>query len=159
MATEIERKFLVAAETWRSRVIRSHHLSDYLIAAFSAGKVRLRRCNGDHSLTLKGRRVGVSRSEYVLPVTTEDAEAMIAEFAVGPPIEKIRHDVTVGDLVWQVDEYAGPLAGLVTADVELPNLAHPLAIPAWAGQEITGDPRYASGHLAQMVFDGAHWTG
>jgi adenylate cyclase len=43
------------------------------------------------------------------------------------------------------------LAGVVTADVEIPTPDCLIEIPDWAGPEITGDRRFSSGILAQAA--------
>lgn len=151
MAVEIERKFLVVGEGWREHVNASREIEDYLIASFEGGKARVRLCDGDPVLTIKGPRKGSSRSEYHLPLSPSDANAMIADFANGPGLRKIRHDVIFGGLTWQIDEFRSPIDGLFTADVELPDESHPVEMPDWAGLEITGDSRFSSSVLASAT--------
>lgn len=154
MGLEIERKFLVVTETWRTDVVRSLHIEDHLIADFPKGKARIRICAGTATLTLKGNRIGACRSEFNLPLTLPEAAAMAQEFADVQPLEKRRHEVRVSNLLWQVDEYLGPLAGLVTADAELPEEDHSLVLPPWAGPEITADVRFGSRTLAGAIKQG-----
>lgn len=158
MAVEIERKFLVTSGVWRTRAGRGLHIADYLIAHFETGKARIRVCEDTAVLTFKGRRKGFSRSEYHMPLPAEEADAMVAEFATGPALEKLRYEIDVSGVTWQVDEYQGALSGLVTADVELPGEGYALTMPEWAGAEITHDPRYSSGTLAAALLAGAPST-
>ena len=141
MAIEVERKFLVSSDGWRTQVQSSRLIVDHLIAQFETGKARIRLCDGGAVLTLKGQRRGLARREYHLPLPWADAQAMVAEFSSAPALEKCRHEVEVAGLIWQVDEYSGGLAGLVTADVELPSEEHPIILPDWAGPDITHDDR------------------
>ncbi|MCZ0961056.1 CYTH domain-containing protein [Paracoccus benzoatiresistens] len=154
LALEIERKFLVVHDTWRSRIVRSQHIEDHLIAVFPKGKVRIRICAGTAALTLKGNRQGIRRSEFHVPLTLAEAALMAEEFGGAPPLRKRRHDVAVSSLVWHVDEYTGPLSGLVTADVELPAEDHPLVLPPWAGPEITADCRFSSAAMVRAIQHG-----
>ncbi|TCS05372.1 CYTH domain-containing protein [Rhizobium sp. BK418] len=154
MSLEIERKFLVINDDWRPAVHSTVHIADHLIAQFDGGKMRIRFCRRSSTLTIKGARRGVMRSEYHIPLSDTDAEAIIGEFSDGPALEKQRHEVDVHGLCWQVDEYQGPLRGLVTADVELPDPDFPVAIPDWAGPEITGDMTFASRRLADAITTG-----
>ncbi len=127
MAVEIERKFLVVNETWRSQSLKRRSISDHLIARFENenGKARIRICDGAAMLTIKGPRRGYSRNEFHVDLTEADAQSMIAEFASEPALVKTRHDIEHAGLVWQVDEYNGALEGLVTCEVEL----HPRTTP------------------------------
>ena len=51
----------------------------------------------------------------------------------------------------EVDIYAGPLAGLVVAEVEFPDLAAALCFqaPAWFGREVTEDSAFRNAALAR----------
>lgn len=151
MAIETERRYLVHGSRWQDRATVRYNLKDYLVASFRLGKIRIRGCNEAYSLTLKGLRSGRSRSEYIFDISAEDAKSLIAEFAIGPPIEKIRHEVEYAGLIWQIDDYRGAFAGLVTVDVELPNDGADLPLPPWVGEEITGSKRYSSQRLAQLL--------
>lgn len=154
MLVEIERKFLITSEAWRAGIRKTRHITDHLIAKFEGGKARIRICEGEAILTFKGPRRGCKRSEYHIALDDRHAHAMIADFSTAPAVEKNRHDVEVAGLVWQVDEYLGPLAGLVTADVELPREDHPLVLPTWAGREITSDARFGSSALVAAAHQG-----
>lgn len=151
MATEIERKFIVKSDDWRRAVRDRMHIIDRLIARFDKGKARIRICGPVATLTVKGNRRGYVRSEFLLPLSMADALSMVAEFSAGPALEKYRHEVSVAETIWQVDEYVGALSGLVTADVELPREDFPLVIPSWAGRDITADRRYGSAALAERL--------
>jgi adenylate cyclase len=76
---------------------------------------------------------------------------MLERLCTGRRLDKTRHDVPHGGLVWEVDVFEGPLAGLVIAEVELPHPGHPLDLPSWAGREVTEDPRYANAALASAA--------
>jgi adenylate cyclase len=77
---------------------------------------------------------------------------MFAELAVSAPIEKVRFRVREGDHVWDLDVFAGENAGLVMAEVELAAEDEVFTMPDWAGEEVTGDPRYYNVNLARNPF-------
>lgn len=151
MGIEIERKFLVTSEDWRGQTLVCHHIKDYLIVRFDMGKARIRICNDQATLTIKGNRTGVSRSEFQFDLSADQARDMISEFSTAPSLEKRRHDIQFSGLLWQVDEYLGALSGLVTCDVELPHEMHDFPHPLWAGRDITHDSRYSSARLARAM--------
>lgn len=151
---EIERKFLIRSDAWTRDITRTYHITDHLIARFEAGKARIRICNAVATLTLKGRKHGLTRKEYHIPLKPHVAQGLIDEFASAPPIEKNRHEVLVAGLVWQVDEYRGSLTGFVTADVELPSEHHALVLPGWAGHEVTHDCRFGVSALTEAANQG-----
>ncbi|MDB6454054.1 CYTH domain-containing protein [Falsirhodobacter sp. 20TX0035] len=154
MQVEIERKFLIRNAGWRDGVRHSRHITDYLIAQFEGGKARMRLCDDTAMLTFKGNRRGTRRCEYHIPLAEPDARAMVRDLVTTPPIEKRRHDVVVAGLVWQVDEYVGPLHGFVTTDAELPHEDHALVLPDWVGREITGDQRFGASAVAAAAHQG-----
>ena len=142
MGCEIERKFLVASEDWRSAVIGSHRLRDGLLARFGEGKVRVRVSDDTAWITVKGPRDGLRRSEFEYEIPRDEAEEMLRTLCSGPIITKTRYYVADGTFVWMVDVHEGPLEGVVFAEIELEDEAQPLALPAWIGREVTGDPRF-----------------
>ncbi len=73
---------------------------------------------------------------------------MLDALCAGRRIAKTRHDVPHDGLLWEVDVFEGPLAGLVIAEVELPCPDHSVGLPSWVGREITDDARYANAVLA-----------
>ena len=142
MPLEIERKFLVASGTWRTAVTRSVHLRDGLIARFGGGKVRVRQTADTAWLTVKGPRIGISRSEFEYEIPIADADEMLRTLCDGPLVEKIRYTVPHADFVWSIDVHMGPLAGVAFAEVELRHPDDHLPLPSWAVREVTHNPRY-----------------
>ncbi|AGA90473.1 hypothetical protein Thimo_1696 [Thioflavicoccus mobilis 8321] len=152
MAIEIERKFLVAGDGWRAAVLSETRILQGYLANQATATVRARVAGERAYLTIKGPGNGLSRSEYEYPIPVADAEAMLRELAVSPPIEKTRHRVRVGDHVWDLDVFAGANAGLVMAEVELAAEDEVFARPDWLGEEVTGDPRYYNLSLARCPY-------
>lgn len=142
LAQEIERKFLVANDGWKSGVIRRERLRDGLISATDGRKVRVRFQDDRATLTVKGQRQGLLRDEYEYPIPATDAEEMLEKHCAGNLFEKTRYHVPAAGLIWTVDLYHGILEGITIAEVELPTLAYLLEIPAWVGREVTGLQEY-----------------
>ena len=63
-------------------------------------------------------------------------------------IEKIRHEIECGGNAWWVDEFLGDHSGLVLAEIELNDPGQSLALPSWAGEEVTENPAYRNANLA-----------
>jgi CYTH domain-containing protein len=151
MGTEIERKFLVRGEDWKvgsgSQVIRQGFLST---DPDRTARVRL---VGDRGyLTVKGRAAGLVRAEFEYPIPVEDAGAMLDRLCLRPLIEKTRYRVEHAGLVWEVDEFGGENQGLVLAEVELDDPEAEVELPPWAGEEVSGDPRYYNANLVRHPF-------
>lgn len=147
MGTEIERRFLVSGDGWRAGVTRTRRFDQGYLAREDGVVVRLRVTDAGATLTIKGPG-GLVRPEFEYAVPVAEATEMLARLCAGRRVTKTRHDVLHGGLLWEVDVFEGPLAGLLIAEVELPDAAQALDLPGWAGREVTGDPRYANAVLA-----------
>jgi adenylate cyclase len=67
-------------------------------------------------------------------------------------VDKVRSLVPSDGHVWEVDEYAGPNAGLITAEVELDSENAEVPLPPWLGPEVTGDRRFDNASLSARPF-------
>jgi len=151
MAREIERKFLLKNDSWREAVHESQELRQGYLCGNPRASVRV-RIAGDHAnLNVKSATLGLERHEFEYPIPLDDARVMLAELA-GEVIEKTRHEVRLGDHVWEIDEFAGANAGLVVAELELAYPDEPFECPAWLGEEVSDDPRYYNTELARHPY-------
>jgi adenylate cyclase len=151
MGQEIERKFLVAGTSWKdgatSTLIRQGYLSSTKERA-----VRVRVDGGKAFLTIKGATHGITRIEFEYPIPVDDAEAMLDALCERPLIEKTRWVVVFEGFTWEVDEFHGKNAGLVVAEVELPTVETKPALPTWAREEVSSDPRYFNANLVKKPY-------
>ncbi|WP_138467182.1 CYTH domain-containing protein [Poseidonocella sp. HB161398] len=138
MAKEIERKFLVTGDGWRTAVLRRQRLRDGLLSHVEGRKIRVRFYDGRATLTVKGPRTGYSRDEFEYDIPPADAEQMLAAHCPHGVLEKTRHHVAFGGFEWTVDEFEGLLEGTVFAEIELPSEGADFARPPWLGREVTG---------------------
>jgi adenylate cyclase len=117
MAVEIERKFLVANDSWKNSVARSVRIRDGLIANNKGHKARVRIANNVATIALKSRRRGLVRTEFEYAIPYSDAEEMLSIMCDGNILEKVRHFVSHAENTWQVDVYEGLLDGVVLAEI------------------------------------------
>jgi CYTH domain-containing protein len=150
MATEIERKFLVIGDGWQAAALSPPLRLRQGYFPGEAPVVRVRIAGDRGFLTIKGPGL-LSRAEFEYPIPLKDAEAMLAAFCAPPVIEKTRTRVGHGALVWEVDVFAGHLAGLVMAEVELTSADQAFSRPDWVGREVTEESRYQNSALAQAA--------
>ncbi|MGJ3248953.1 MAG: CYTH domain-containing protein [Elainellaceae cyanobacterium] len=151
MGQEIERKFLVIGEDWRSHAHGTPYRQGY-IPTRSGVTVRVRIAGEIGYLTLKGLTSGISRSEFEYAIPVEDATHMLDELCDRPLIEKTRYRLSIDGIVWEVDEFEGENKGLILAEVELTRPDQSVSIPGWVGQEVSDDPRYFNAYLANHPF-------
>lgn len=149
MAIEIERKFLVLGNGWRTTdgvLYRQGYLN-----RDKARTVRV-RIAGDHAfLTIKGKTNGISRSEFEYAIPVAEAHELLA-LCDGTLIEKIRHRIAHDGLIWEVDEFLGDNAGLVVAEVELQTTEQAVTLPDWVSVEVSDDAKYYNSNLFSSPF-------
>jgi adenylate cyclase len=151
MATEIERKFLLKSDEWRSLASGTVYCQGYITAG--QGKTVRVRIIGDRGyLTIKGRSSGISRLEFEYEIPVEDAKEMLENLCDRPFIEKIRYKIPFEGFIWEVDEFFGENQGLILAEVELTDENQAVKIPDWIGQEVSGDWRYSNSCLVKYPF-------
>lgn len=151
MATEIERKFLVKSDAWRTGAVGVAYRQGYLSAA-KGRTVRVRAAGHNAYLTIKGAREGLSRAEFEYEIPLADATYMLDVLCIQPLIEKTRWTLKYAGFTWEVDEFAGANAPLVLAEVELESEAQAVPLPEWVGEEVSTDYRYTNAYLAQNPY-------
>ncbi len=148
MAKEIERKFLVQSDRWKSFAGVGVELTQAYISTMEDRNVRIRLYeDGRAKLTIKTGKSGLVRDEVEFAVPFEQAQELLT-LAIGNIIEKTRFEVPYEGFTWEIDVYRGSLAGLVVAEVELQNEDQRPAIPSWISAELTGDESYSNQSLA-----------
>lgn len=149
MATERERKFLVTGDGWRDAVTRERDIRQGYLASTERAAIRIRISDGSKAmLTIKSAVAGIERAEFEYEVPLADGEAMFA-LCIGSVIEKRRYVLPArAGLVWEVDVFRGDHAGLVLAEIELPEAGIVFERPDWLGREVTGDRRYYNASMA-----------
>ena len=156
MGVEIERKFIVVDDSWRDRASAGMQYRQGYLSTDPSNSVRV-RVSGDKAwLNIKSATVGVTRHEYEYEIPSADAHAILGELCVKPLIEKTRFIVEHEGRVWEIDVFEGDNAGLVVAEVELESEGEELSLPAWAGEDVSGDVRYYNQRLVEHPY--SSWT-
>jgi len=142
MAIEIERKFLLKDESWREFAEPATEFCQGYLSESGPGSVRIRIEGTQANINIKSATLDMQRLEYEYEIPLVDAQEMLEQLCIKPLIEKNRHHIHVDGMLWEVDEFKGDNQGLVVAEVELQSRDTPLALPSWAGKEVTDDERY-----------------
>lgn len=151
MPQEIERKFLLKNDKWRSLVRESRTLRQGYLCGNTRASVRVRIDGGQANLNIKSATLGVERLEFEYSIPSEQALVLLTELS-GEVIEKTRHEVRYGAHLWEIDEFAGENAGLIVAEIELEDADETFARPDWLGDEVSHDPRYYNTELARHPY-------
>jgi len=155
MPREIERKFLLESDAWRSQARESRPMSQGYLASSARSSVRVRVAGLHAWLNIKSGGLVASRQEFEYSIPLDDARELLA-LAEGPLIEKTRHFVEHGGMTWEIDEFHGDNAGLVVAELELDSEDQPFQLPEWVGVEVTHLRRYYNVCLVQHPYRA--WT-
>lgn len=153
MATEIERKFLVDNEGFKQEASSKTRITQGYLSSVPERSVRIRIRGDKGYITIKGMGddSGMSRYEWEREIPVAEARELLLLCEPGI-IDKTRHLIKRGELTFEVDEFHGENAGLVMAEVELPDKDTPIMRPSWLGKEVTGDERYYNVMLSKHPY-------
>ena len=110
MGQEIERKFLVDGDAWRSLAQGTRYRQGYL-STVKERTVRVRTIAEKGYLTIKGVSKGIARAEFEYEIPVDDANALLDGLCERPLIEKDRYKIPYRGHIWEVDEFYGGNAG------------------------------------------------
>ena len=153
MAQEIEKKFLVKSEDFKSLASKSTRITQGYLSSIPERTVRVRTKGDRGFITIKGigSASGASRYEWEkeIPASEEEELLKICEPGV---IDKTRYEVKAGNHTFEVDEFYGENQGLTVAEVELSSEDEGFQKPEWLGAEVTGDTKYYNSMLMKHPF-------
>ena len=135
MGVEIARKFLFVDNSWRHAATCSVEMRQGYLSSSPTCSIRVRR-EGSHAT------LSIERLEFEYPITTTDADAMLDALCDGKSLFKTRYYIQHDGMTWELDVFHGDNDDLVVAEIELNDAGQTLDKPAWAGTEVSDDPRY-----------------
>jgi adenylate cyclase len=153
MAQEIERKFLVLNDGYKTEAFNAFRIRQGYLSTHFERSVRVRIKADKGYLTIKGatNESGVARFEWEKEIPVREAEELLSICEPGV-IDKIRYEIKCGNYIFEVDEFFGDNHGLVIAEVELKNEDEVYSKPEWLGEEVTGAQKYYNSMLVKMPF-------
>ncbi len=156
MGIEIERKFLLKNDNWKSLVTETHMIKQgYLQSGLETSQkssVRIRISNKLANINIKSVDLSMVRQEFEYEIPLHDAEQMLNTLCGDVIIEKTRHYVPYSSHLWEVDVFAGANAGLQMAEIELGSVDESFEKPDWIGDEVTEDRRYYNIYLLKSPY-------
>ena len=151
MAVEIERKFHVIDVMWMSSVSRKRRIRQAYLTKNGRVAIRIRIEDEDRAtLTIKTAQPSVMRQEYEYDIPVADAKELL-ELRDGAVIEKTRHEVPIGDMVWRSTSLPATIRARDRrgrACERRPGIGR----PEWLGEEITHDKRFYNADLAKRPY-------
>ena len=151
MPLEIEHKFLIKNDGWKALADAGTLYKQGYLSVAGEATVRVRIAGEKAYLTIKSRRVGISRKEFEYEIPVNEAIELL-EMSHLPVIEKTRYIVPFAGMTWEVDVFYGDNEGLIIAEVELSDADQAIELPDWAGEQVSTDNRYANSNLARNPF-------
>lgn len=150
---EIERKFLVASNDYKSGAHKKNRIVQGFLNTDPYRTVRVRIREGLGFITIKGKgnENGTTRFEWEREIPMEDAEDLL-KLAEPGAIDKVRYEIKVGDHLFEVDEFLGENEGLVVAEIELKHENEDFQKPSWLGSEVTGQSKYYNAQLSKNPY-------
>lgn len=148
---EIERKFLVTDNSYRTLAYDSSDIIQGYICSGHGHTVRVRTRGDKGYLTIKGPSTdGISRFEWEKEITLHDAHELFA--LCSERIEKTRYLVKSGKHTVEIDEFHGENEGLVFAEIELNDVNEEYLTPSFLGREVTGDKHYYNAYISRHPY-------
>jgi CYTH domain-containing protein len=150
---EIERKFLVTSDAFKSLAHTKHTIAQGYLNSNPERTVRVRIKGESGFLTIKGKgnESGTTRFEWETEISLLDAKPLLALCEEGV-IHKIRYEVEVGKHTFEVDVFSGNNEGLIVAEIELTAENESFQKPEWLGKEVTNDIRYYNAYLSSNPY-------
>ena len=150
MGIEIERRFLVKSEDWKSKVILTQDISQaYLNSSVDEWATRIRIINNNAAyITLKSSLNGLVNNEFEYSIPIKDAIELIKLSKY--KIIKTRYQLKINNKTWVVDLFDGSNFSLKIAEIELKSESEEIQVPSWCGKEITGIKLLSNASLAKI---------
>ena len=155
MAVEIERKFLLKNQDWKTIADSGVNIKQGYLNSHIERVVRIRLHGNKGVLTVKGKTNHTSRLEFEYEIPFNEAVEMLA-LCEKPIIDKIRYEVDFENNTWEIDVFDGENKGLIVAEVELSDENQKIEIPSWIGEEVSHDSKYYNAALINFPF--SKWT-
>ncbi|MDP9076199.1 MAG: CYTH domain-containing protein [Bacteroidota bacterium] len=153
MGIEIERKFLVDHEKWNhvTKPAGTYFRQGYLLNENNR-TLRVRVADTRAFITIKGGTSGISRKEFEYEIPVADGIELLDNFAISQ-VEKTRYRIDFAGKLWEVDEFYGDNAGLITAEIELQHEDEAFELPEWVAVEVSMDAKYYNSNLSVNPFN------
>jgi len=150
---EIERKFLVKSDEYRSDAFKVQLLSQAYLNNNPEKSVRVRIVDNEGFITIKGPSYdgGLSRFEWEKKISIEEAVELM-KLCGDQLILKKRYFVKHNKIILEVDEFLNNNKGLVVAEVELKTASQKIVLPDWIAEEVTGVNKYYNLSLVTNPF-------
>jgi CYTH domain-containing protein len=153
MSIEIERKFLVLNDSFKSENYKKSYIKQGFLNSNKNRVVRIRILDDTGFITVKGisSKDGTSRFEWERKILLKEAQKLLTLCEEGI-IEKNRYFIKVDNFIYEIDVFEGENKGLTVAEIELNTVFEKFEKPHWIGKEVTGLTKYYNSELSKHPF-------
>jgi adenylate cyclase len=156
VAQEIERKYLLSSNSWKSLSHKKIRMHQGYLCNNHQSSVRIRIEDQSANINIKSMTVGISRAEYEYSIPVDEAAELLATLCKKPQIQKERYLVNHADKLWEIDVFAGDNEGLVVAEIELESEDEAIELPEWIDKEVSHHDRYYNMRLTSYPY--SQWS-
>jgi CYTH domain-containing protein len=152
---ELEYKFLVDAAKL-PELKGGSKLSQGYLAFNPTVRIRLDEPENGQAvgyITIKSPALA-GRNEFEYEIPADEAKELL-KLAQSSVVAKRRYKLPLEgapDLKWELDVFEGDNAGLMIAELEVPDSTTNFTRPAWIGEDVTDDPRYTNAALSSHPY-------
>jgi adenylate cyclase len=155
MGIEIERKFLVKNNLWKTDADSgTDFIQGYLTRAGNCS-VRVRIEGNKANLNIKSATLSIQRQEFEYAIPLDEARELLDLFCLRT-VSKKRYIVKYAGQTWEIDVFEQDNDGLVIAEIELNDADEKFVHPPWLGDEVSSQPRYYNTELAVNPYSQWH---
>ena len=151
MGIEIERKFLVINDLWKTEADNGTAFKQGYLTRASSCSVRVRKEGAKANLNNKSAEMGIQRQEFEYPIPADEADELIDLFCPRT-VSKTRYEVNYAGKTWEIDVFEKENQGLVVAEIELNSTDEAIEHPPWIGDEVSAEARYYNNELARCPY-------
>ena len=151
MALEIERRFLIKNDSWKTFITSKIFIEQgYLSKTIDDWIIRIRFTGKDFRITLKKHIKNFTNFEFEYSIPQSDGEKIMSN--IKNKIRKERFFLEVAKKYWIVDCFKEKNYPLEIAEIELSFEKEDLSIPQFVSKEITGMKHYSNFSLAKNPY-------
>ncbi len=151
MGIEIERKFLVKNDLWKTDSVTGTDFRQGYLSRGGNCSVRVRIEGHEAKLNIKSATLGILRQEFEYSIPIEEARELLDLFCPDT-VSKKRYKVGYAGKTWEIDVFEQDNFGLTVAEIELNSTDEKFQLPPWIGNEVTSETRYYNTELARHPY-------
>ena len=151
MGIEIERKFLVINDHWKTDADGGTDFKQGYLTQAGSSSVRVRKEGDKANLNIKSAEMGIQRQEFEYPIPLDEADELLDLFCPRT-VSKTRYEVIFAGKTWEIDVFEKDNQGLIVAEIELDSADEVFELPPWIGDEVSAEARYYNNELARNPY-------